>query len=89
MAEKSELILNALISSKPLDVVIKYLKNKDLVGISLLFDKQFYDMLRGKLLNFFMNYRVLVLHLLKYLKKFQLVVKKEKVGKMSLQIHMI
>jgi len=49
MAEKSELILNALISSKPLDVVIEYLKNKDLVGASLLFDKQFYDMLRGKL----------------------------------------
>jgi hypothetical protein len=89
MAEKSELILNALISSKPLDVVMKYLKNKDLIGISLLFDKQFYDILRGKLLNFFMNYKVLVMHLLKYLKKFQLIVKKEKVSKMSLQIHMI
>jgi hypothetical protein len=49
MAEKSELILNALISSKPLDVVIEYLKNKDLIGASLLFEKQFYDMLRGKL----------------------------------------
>jgi hypothetical protein len=42
-----------------------------------------------KLLNFFMNYKVLVMHLLKYLKKFQLIVKKEKVSKMSLQIHMI
>jgi hypothetical protein len=53
MTEKSELILNVLISSKPLEVVMKYLKNKDLVGISLLFDKQFYDILRGKLLELF------------------------------------
>jgi hypothetical protein len=53
MTEKSELILNALISSKPLDIVIKYFKNKDLVGISLFFNKQFYDILRRKLLELF------------------------------------
>jgi hypothetical protein len=49
MAEKSESILNALRSSESLNVIIEYLKNKDLIRSSLLFDKQFYDMLRGKL----------------------------------------